>query len=209
MISPGRLPAAGRGAAGTRRDTGTSLLETLAAAAAAVILAAVSVPAIGGQRGALQAAAAARHVSALAHSARAEALARGVHVALVFRPMDQDFRFALFADGNYDGVRSADITAGVDRQVSSWVRLGDQFPGARFGIVAGATDPDSGTVLTGSPLKIGGSGVLSFGPAGGTTSGTLYVRGPGDEQFAIRLLGSTGRRRVLRYRAADRRWYPS
>jgi len=206
---PGRQPAAGRGAAGIRRETGASLVEILAAAAVAVILVAVSVPAIGSQRGALQAAAAARHVSGLVHAARAEALSRGVHVALVFQPSPPDFRFALFADGNYNGVRNADMSDGLDRQVSSWVRLGDQFSGARFGIVPGATDPDSGTALTGSPLKIGGSGVLSFGPAGGTTSGTLYVRGPGAEQYAIRLLGSTGRSRVLRYQAAERRWYPS
>jgi hypothetical protein len=206
---PGRRPAAGRGAAGIRRETGTSLVEILAAAAVAVILVAVSVPAIGSQRGALQAAAAARHVSGLVHAARAEALARGVHVALVFQPSPPDFRFALFADGNYTGVRNADITDGLDRQVSSWVRLGDQFSGARFGIVPGTTDPDSGTALTGSPLKIGGSGVLSFGPAGGTTSGTLYVRGSGGQQYAIRILGSTGRSRVLRYQAVERRWYPS
>jgi hypothetical protein len=192
-----------------RRETGVSVVETLAAAAVAVVLAAVSVPAIGSQRGALQAAAAARHVSGLVHSARAEAIARGVHVALVFQPTAHDYRFALFADGNYNGVRSADITDGLDRQVSPWVRLGDQFSGARFGIVTGATDPDSGMVLTGNPLRIGGSGVLSFGPGGGTTSGTLYVRGPADQQYAIRLLGSTGRSRVLRYHVAERRWYPS
>jgi len=209
VILPGRRPAAGRGAAGIRRETGTSLVEILAAAAVAVILAAVSVPAIGSQRGTLQAAAAARHVSGLVHAARAEALARGVHVALVFQPSPPDFRFALFADGNYNGVRSADIADGLDRQVSSWVRLGDQFSGARFGIVPGTTDPDAGTPLTGSPLRIGGSAVLSFGPAGGTTSGTLYVRGAGDQQYAIRVLGSTGRSRLLRYRAADRQWDPS
>lgn len=209
MIVPCRRPAAGRGAAGIRRESGTSLVEILAAAAVAAILAAVSMPAIGSQRSALQAAAAARHLSGLVHSARAEALARGVYVALVFQPTARDFRFALFADGNYNGIRSADITDGLDRQVSTWVRLGDQFSGARFGIVAGATDPDAGAALTGSPLKIGGSGVLSFGPDGGTTSGTLYVRGPADQQYAVRVLGSTGRSRVLRFNVAERRWYPS
>jgi type II secretory pathway pseudopilin PulG len=209
VILPNRRPAAGRGAAGIRRETGSSLVEILAAAAVAAILAAVSVPAIGSQRGALQAAAAARHLSGLVHAARAEALARGVHVALVFQSSPPDFRFALFADGNYNGVRSADITEGLDRQVSSWSRLGDQFSGARFGIVPGATDPDSGMALTGSPLKIGGSAVLSFGPAGGTTSGTIYVRGPASQQYAVRILGSTGRSRVLRYYVVERRWYPS
>lgn len=209
MSNPGSRPAAGQGAEGFRRATGTSMIELLAAAAVAVILAAISVPAIGNQRGALQTAAAARYFASLLHTVRAEALARGVHVALVFQSSPRDFRFAMFADGNWDGVRGADITAGIDRQVSAWVRLGDQFSGARFGIVPGATDPESGAALEGSPLKIGGSGVLSFGPGGGTTSGTLYVRGPAREQYAIRLLGSTGRSRVLRFSVADRRWLPS
>jgi hypothetical protein len=164
------------------------------------------VPAITGQRDALRAAGAARHVAALVHATRAEALGRGVHVALVFQPSGQDVRFAMFADGNYDGVRLADIAAGLDRQVSAWARINDQFPTAAFGIVPGVADPDSGSTLTGSPLKLGGSAVLSFAPAGSSTSGTLYLRGTAEQQYAIRLLGATGRSRLLRYDFRERRW---
>ena len=149
---------------------------------------------------------AARHVASLVHATRAEALKRGVHVALVFQSSSGGYRFAMFADGNYDGVRTADVAAGADRQVSAWVRIGDQFPGTAFGIIPGVADPDSGTTLSGSPLKIGGSSMLSFGPAGGATSGTVYLRGPASQQYAVRLLGATGRCRLLRFDFGERRW---
>ena len=201
-----RLPVA-RGCHGGRRgEAGTSLLDALLAIAVAVILGAWSMPAFVGQRDSLHAAGAARHVAALVHAARVESLKRGVHVALVFDPSSPNSRFAMFADGNHDGVRSADTAAGIDRQVSAWVRIGDQFPRTAFGFAAGVTDPDSGSPLSGSPLKLGGSNVLSFGPDGGSTSGTIYLRGPAAQQFAIRLLGSTGRCRLLRYDFRARRW---
>jgi hypothetical protein len=205
-MRPRRLPAVPRWPASRRGEAGTSLVEAVIAAAVAVIVGAVSVPALIGQRDSLHASAAAKHVAALVHATRAESLKRGVHVALVFQSSGQDIRFAMFADGNYDGVRSADMAAGVDRQVSAWARIGDQFPRAAFGIVPGAADPDSGSALTGSPLKLGGSSMLSFGPAGGATSGTVYLRGPAGPQYAVRLLGSTGRARLLRFDFQERRW---
>jgi hypothetical protein len=189
-----------------RGETGTSLVEAVLAAALALGLAAWAMPALVGQRDLLHAAAAARHVATLVHATRAESLKRGTHVALVFQPSSPDFRFAMFADGNHDGVRSADMAAGIDRRVSSWVRIGDQFPRAVFGIASGVTDPESGTTLSGSPLKLGGSMVLSFAPDGGSTSGTIYLRGPAAQQYAIRLLGSTGRCRVLRFDFKSRSW---
>ena len=201
-----RLPAAGRRPGGRGGEGGTSLVEVLIATAVALILGAISVPALNARRGSLHAAGAARHVASLVQATRAEALKRGVHVAMVFRSSSEGYRFAMFADGNYDGVRSADMAAGTDRQVSAWVRIGDQFPGTAFGIVPGVADPDSGSSLSGSPLKLGGSSMLSFGPAGGATSGTLYVRGPADQQYAVRLLGATGRSRLLRFDFGERRW---
>jgi type II secretory pathway pseudopilin PulG len=201
-----RFPGPRRAASRRSGEAGTSLIEALAAATVAAIIGAISVPVMLGQRDSLHAAGAARHVASLVHATRAEAVKRGVHVALVFQSSGESFRFAMFADGNYDGIRSADIAAGVDRQVSAWLRIGDQFPRAEFGIVPGVTDPDSGSILAGSPLKLGGSSVLSFGPAGGATSGTVYLRGPAAQQYAVRLLGATGRSRLLRFEFTERRW---
>jgi hypothetical protein len=201
------LPAERRRIGARRGEAGASLLDVLLAGTVAALLAAVSMPVLAGQRDSLHAVGAARHLAALVQATRTEALKRGVHVALVFQASGLDLRFAAFADGNYDGVRSADVAAGIDRQVSAWVRISDQFPSAAFGIAPGVTDPESGSALTGGPLKLGGSSVLSFGPAGSSTSGTVYLRGPALQQYAVRLLGATGRCRLLRFDFRERAWF--
>jgi hypothetical protein len=187
-------------------EAGSSFVEVLVAVALMVVIGAASVPPLLSLRDNVHIAGAARHVAAIVYATRAESLKRGVNVALVFQSSAAGIRFAMFADGNYDGVRSADVLAGIDRQVAPWLRIGDQFPRASFGIVPGVLDPDSGSALSGSPLKLGGSSVLSFAPAGSATSGTVYLRGPAEQQFAIRLLGTTGRSRLLRFDFKVKRW---
>jgi hypothetical protein len=49
-------------------------------------------------------------------------------------------------------------------------------------------------------LRIGASGILMLGPDGTATSVTLYARGRRG-QYAVRILGVTGRTRVLRFHA--------
>jgi type II secretory pathway pseudopilin PulG len=178
----------------------------LVVAALVMTLAGAAAPSLTGHRDAVNAIAAARHIGALAYRARAQSLSRGSYTALVFQVLATGIRFGQFVDGNRNGVRAADITNGVDRQVTPWACLGDDFPRAAIGIAPGVTDPESGALLTGSPLKLGGSGILSFGPDGTASSGTVYVRGPATQQFAVRILGATGRSRVLRFDFRSKTW---
>ena len=190
------------------RAAGSSLVEILAAVAVLLLVGAIALPRIGSHRDQILAAGAARHIASRVYLTRAESVKRGVHVGMSFLPAGAGFRYGTFADGNRNGVRSADITQGVDRQVTPWETLNDHFPGASFGILPQVTDPDTGSAVGGSPLKLGGSSLLSFGPSGGATSGTLYVRGAGEQQYAVRILGATGRSRVLRFDFLARRWLP-
>jgi hypothetical protein len=48
--------------------------------------------------------------------------------------------------------------------------------------------------------------LMSFTPIGTATSRTLYLRGRDASQYAVRVLGATGRTRVLRYVTATRQW---
>ena len=206
MNGDSRLPG-GRGRRGVHAgEAGHSLVEALVAAALAVTLAGMAAPCLTGQRDAVDATAAARHLGALVYRTRAESLSGGSHTGLVFQVLASGIRMGEFVDGNRNGIRTVDITNGVDRQVTPWVCLGDDFPRAAIGIAPGVTDPESGAVLTGSPLKLGGSSILSFGPDGTATSGTVYVRGPAAQQFAVRVLGATGRSRVLRYDFRSKTW---
>jgi hypothetical protein len=187
-------------------EAGHLLIEAVAAIAVVMVLGGTAASRLLGQRDSVRAAGAARHIGALAHLVRAESLKRGRFVGMVFQSAGDDYRFATFVDGDGDGVRSADVTQGIDRQVTAWACLNDNFSRATFGIVPGAADPESGDALSGSPLKLGGGSILSFGPDGTATSGTLYVRGPEQQQYAVRILGATGRTRTLRFDFQDRKW---
>jgi hypothetical protein len=57
-------------------------------------------------------------------------------------------------------------------------------------------------------LRIGASQFVSFGPGGTGTSGTLYLSTREGRQLAVRLLGATGRIRVLAFQPATGHWEP-
>jgi type II secretory pathway pseudopilin PulG len=185
---------------------GTTMLETTMVLGLCVTLAGLVLPGLRAGQDEARAVGAARHLAALLHGARAQAMKRGANVALRFVTDAQGIRYATFADGNRNGVRAADIARGLDPQVTPWERLSDGFAGAQFGINDGVLDADSNAPLSGNPLRLGGSDLLSFAPTGGSTSGTIYLCGPGARQYAVRVLGTTGRIRWLRYEPVRREW---
>jgi hypothetical protein len=63
-----------------------------------------------------------------------------------------------------------------------------------------------GIGVASDPVQIGASGLMTFTPMGTGTSGTVYVRGRGSVQYAVRVFGVTGRTRVLRYEAGTGAW---
>jgi hypothetical protein len=135
--------------------------------------------------------AAARHLAARIALARTEAIKRGVYVALRFEGSGTATSVSMFADGNGNGVRTKDIQRRIDRRIDSRVRLFEQFPGVRY-----------------EDVKIGSSTLLSISPLGTATSGTLYIRGRDGTRMGVRILGATGRTRLLRYDTRSRAWLP-
>jgi hypothetical protein len=134
---------------------------------------------------------AARYVASRLALARMQAVVRGASVAVRFDKDQIGFHVTTFVDGNRNGVRSTDIAAGIDRPIEEPVRLFQLFPGVDFGL-----EMDGGAL---SPIQIGNTTLLSFSPAGTATSGSVYVRGRDGSQYVIRVLGGTGRTRLLRY----------
>ena len=132
---------------------------------------------------------AARFLASRMAVARSQAVMRSTHVALRFEDGTSGITFRMFVDGNRNGVRTADISAGIDVPVEAPVRLGELYQGVAIA-VAGAAGSD--------PVKLGASNLLSFTPFGTATSGSVFVRGRDGSQFAVRVLGATGRARVLR-----------
>lgn len=122
-------------------------------------------------------------------AARVQAVMRSATVAIRFEDIGTGVTFASFVDGNRNGVRTAEIRTGVDWPLTSPANLSDLFPGATI---------ESRT-----------SDLMSFTPLGTASSGSIYVRAREGTQYAVRVLGATGRARVLRYDPATREWVES
>jgi type II secretory pathway pseudopilin PulG len=73
------------------------------------------------------------------------------------------------------------------------------FQGVTFGILAGVPDANGVAAGTSDGVRLGSSALLSMNPNGSSSSGTLYMHGRRRAQYAVRVLGETGRIRVLRY----------
>lgn len=170
------------------------------------VLAGAAAPGVASGREQVRLSGAASHLAVLVQQTRSEAVTRGETVALQCGNSGAVPSCARFLDGNRNGVRTAEIARGVDVPLGWPVRLGDHFPGVAFGLVPGVTDIETGAPLAGSGIRLGASGLLSFAPTGSSTSGTLYLRGPGRRQYAVRVLGATGRVRILRFDEDRRKW---
>jgi Tfp pilus assembly protein FimT len=167
----------------------TAVIAILGAAAAAHVLSSVD-----HSRGY----AAARYLAGRMALARTQAVSRGAAVGLRFTEEPAGFRVAVFQDGNGNGIRTLDVQAGVDRASEPSTSLFEQFPGVDIGLA-----PQSPAT---SAVQLGQTNILTFTPLGTATSGTIYIRDRRGSQWAVRVLGATGRTRVLRYDAGTGDW---
>jgi type II secretory pathway pseudopilin PulG len=186
-----------------------TLVELLFAMGVAATLAAVTIPQIAASMDEVRAAAAARLVAATLQQTRMEAVRRGRATAVRFRPAGDGYEFAVYVDGNRNGVRAADIAAGRDPQVRPPQRLPDAFPGVDFGAVAGLPAVDaSGPPPGADPIRLGASDMVTFTPLGTATTGSLYVRGKHEAQYVVRVFGETGKTRLLKFNRRSGTWNP-
>jgi Tfp pilus assembly protein FimT len=179
-------------------SAGHTFLEILFASALLCILAGISVSSVTAVVDRSRGAGAVRYLATRAALARSRAVGRSATVALYFEQDSRGVRFSMVEDGNGDGVRMADITQQIDRVIEAPVHLSDLYPGAAIGLAPGT----SGT----SAVALGGTMILSFSPNGTATSGSVYVVGRDQTQWAVRVLGITARARVLRYERATATW---
>jgi type II secretory pathway pseudopilin PulG len=190
-----------------RDDRAFSLVEVLVSCAVICAVLAVAVPQVLGFQEGSRAAAAARYVAGRLQLARMEALKRSAHVAVGFTQVGNELEFAMYVDGNGNGVRTIEIASRTDPIVSAPEHLGHAVPGAQFAIVAGTPSIDDTGPLTGTdPIRVGRSNLVSFSPLGSATPGTIYLCGPDRRQWAIRITGATGRVRVYAFEPAGQRW---
>ncbi len=189
-----------------RRARGFSVIEMLLTISIAATTVAVAIPLTAEAIDEIRAAMAARYLEGRIVGCRMHAVKRAARVGLRFEPAGGDYQFAEYLDGNGNGLRSAEIAAGIDPELAPRGRIGDSFSGVRFGLRANIPDLDgTRSPSDGDGVRIGTSRILSMGPDGTATAGTLYLRGR-RSQYAVRVLGATGRTRVLRYDPGTDGW---
>lgn len=201
-----RIVLAG-GRARPAREWGVTLLELLFAIAIGVTLTVIALPLTGNALDEIRTRMAARYLEGQIMRARIDAIRRSRAVALKFEPWEGDYRFGVYADGNGNGLRSSEIAQGIDAELAEAERLSDKYPGVRFELLPDIPDIDGNTGGTRDGLRIGTARILTLTPDGTATSGTMYVRGK-RAQCAVRVLGVTGRTRVLQYVSGEGEWIP-
>ncbi len=195
-----------------RNAAGFNLLELIVALIVSATLLAVGTPPL------LQAVArtrvrlAAGEVAGVLYEARSYALRHSANVAVKFRPAaDGSIEWSLYRDADGDGVLNQDIESGVDPRVGPARQLAHLGPQVRTGFPPGPPPRDPGDPrrrldrLT-DPVRFNRSDLASFDPLGGATPGSIYLTDGRRQLVTVRVLGVTGRVRVLVYDAAREAW---
>lgn len=188
------------------RERGLTLVELLFTLAIAATVMTMAIPEGVRARDEYRTRGAAQYLASRLAQARLGAIRGSRFVGLRFEAAGADYAFRSVADGNGNGLKTPEILAGTDPSLTTREQLDDKFVGVAFGILPGNPDADGQPVDSPDGVRVGSAGILSMNPNGSSSSGTMYVHGRERSQYAVRVLGATGRVRVLKYVESLRRW---
>ena len=191
-----------------RTRNGYTLIELLTVVALVGLFAGITFPAFVNmqRRSALRAAAG--QLRSICHLTRSRALQRGSNSGVKFFKAAGEWQYAIYDDGDGDGVRNDDIDRRIDRRVTLPRRALPESKIVTIGLLRQVIkDPDGDRLLpTASPVHFNRSAICSFTPLGESTPGTIYLTDRGDQLYAVRVFGATAKIRTLRYDASSRTW---
>lgn len=182
----------------SRGRRGYSLIEVLVAISMLGIILAVTLPSFGEMNRRRELRAAAAELRSIFREVRSRAIASGRNAAVKFSLADGEWQYAIFVDGDGDGVRNDDIVSGKDPVAVPYRRVFGTQGKVRIGLPAvPVRDPDRGIVQPDeSPVRFNRSTLCSFSPLGGGTSGSIYLT-EGTRAAVIRMYGPTSRLRLM------------
>jgi prepilin-type N-terminal cleavage/methylation domain-containing protein len=179
------------------RARGFSMLEMVVVVAILLTMAAVALPSFRPMFAESHLVGAGQAFRTQFRLAASTAVRGNVYTAIRFEDRGDDTWYAVYQDGNHNGVRADDIAAGRDRRISGPFPLTSGAPSVRVVINPGvpAIPPASG-LLSGDPIQFGRSNTLSFSPLGTATPGTFYLAGD-SLQAAVRVTPGSARVRLM------------
>lgn len=184
------------------RQSGYTLIELSAVAAIIGTIVLVTVPSFRTMQKRAAVRAAAQEIRSAFHAARSQAIAKGRSTALRFHDDGLTWYWILYEDGDWDGVRNADIQAGIDRKVGGPNRILSDERRIRIAMPGfPLPDPDTQKPLgqDASPVRFGTSKLCSFSPRGSSSSGTIFLTDGHQLTAAVRVFGPTARIRTMIY----------
>ncbi|HYR29907.1 MAG TPA: GspH/FimT family pseudopilin [Thermoanaerobaculia bacterium] len=189
------------------KQSGHSLIELLIVLAIIGLCLGIGLPSFGTMQRRAALRVAAGELRAIFHLTRKRAILRGEKSGVKFFLDDGEWKYAVYDDGDGDGVRSDDINRGTDPRVTEPRRALRETDAAVIGLLPRRVNAPDGTWLTlqRSPVQFGRSTICSFSPVGESSPGTIYLTS-GQELFAVRVYGRSAKIRTLRYEEAERKW---
>ncbi|HTY40749.1 MAG TPA: GspH/FimT family pseudopilin [Thermoanaerobaculia bacterium] len=190
---------------------GISIFELLLGMTTLAGLLAIATPGVVRLRQEVSLRSAVHETSVAFYLARSYAISKNRNVGLKFRKNGDRYEWALYADGNGNGVRTAEIASGVDRF------LGVTYPWTRNdvrpGIMTGTRVPDPSSPghyldRVDDPIRFNSSDICSFTAMGDATPGSVYLWDAHDGMAVLRVFGATAKVRSLYYRRGERGWTP-
>jgi Tfp pilus assembly protein FimT len=161
------------------QDSGYSLIDLLFTLGLLAVLGAATVPQAIASFERPRTHAAARYLASRLSRAHTQAVMRTATIGVRFTPGPDGVLVEEFIDANRNGIRTAEIQSGVDRAVGEPARLSDLFPRVT--------------------IELSAQALMSFTPYGTATSRTIYLRGADGSRFGVRVLGASGRTRLIRF----------
>jgi hypothetical protein len=187
------------------------LIEAVTALAVLALGAALGAPPLLRATAALRVDLAAREVAGVLAGARILAIRRSANVAVKFAVEPGGaVSFAVYRDGDGDGVLARDVESGADPEVAAPRRLEHVGREVRFGLPAAPVrDPGDRSAWLpagGDPVRFNRSDMASFSSLGESTPGSLYLTDGDSHLVVVRLFGRTGKIQLLTYDFAAQIW---
>ena len=192
-----------------RSRDGYSLTELLTAMSIIGLFIAISIPMLSNISRKRQLHAASREIRSIFHFARARAIAKNRHVGVKFRKNSGRWEYALYEDGDWDGVRNDDILDGTDPRIGDSREVLEGMSGVWIDLPPfRISDPDTKRILSSSasPIRFGRSTICAFSYNGSGTPGSIFLTDGNEAAMIVRVFGATGRVRSLIYNRSLTRW---